>query len=205
MDLLVKTLIIALVIIVALYGIYYVFQNNFTQSVTEQQAVSLVTSDLQNSHPTAIINVTNVTPSRYAGSWHIVTSIIFNSTTPCPSYYIWSFDYPKYGFVNTTENDYTSGCVVYGLRNQSYIIASYPVAIARSYSLNLSNVRGFVSKYGFNNVVVKAIYYNSTSFNYTSYGHVWIVNYSAPEVNTSAYVVLNRTGGSVLSAVNETR
>ncbi|MDE1861099.1 MAG: hypothetical protein KGH72_05300 [Candidatus Micrarchaeota archaeon] len=204
MDLIIKALIVGVVIIAALYGVYYFSNHSFSQTLTQQQAVSLVQHDLQTTYPEAIINITNVTPSEFVGSWHIVASMIFNATTPCPAYYIYSFDYPKYGFVYRLDNNYTANCIVNGLAgNKSYVVASYPVAIARSYSLNLSNVMGYVERYGYSNVNVHAAYYPYTIFNFVNYTKVWIVNYSAPAANYSAYVVLNQNGGSLAAAVNK--
>ncbi len=132
---------IAILIIVVIFVLLYLGVKYFGigTHVTEAQALSLVEGDVQNANPGVLINVTNVTPSQFPGSWHILMSVILNATSPCPSYYIYSFDYPKYGFVYNIENTYTSNCIVYGLmQNKSYIIASYPVAVVRAYSFNAS-------------------------------------------------------------------
>lgn len=201
MDLLSKTVIVAVAMVVIIFAGYFTLSHvSFGQQVSEAQASSLVFHDLQNSNPGAIINISNVTASTYAGSWHIVTSVITNSTSPCPSYFIYSFDYPKYGFVYRVDNTYTSNCNVYGITpGKAFDVGSYPVAITESYDQNVSAVRNFVSKYGFDNVVVTASYYNSTSFNGTNYSGVWLVSYAAANSNQTVEVLLSQVNGTVLS------
>jgi hypothetical protein len=146
-----------------------------------------------------------VTPSQFSGSWHIVASVIKNPTRPCPSYYVYSFDYPQYGFVNRTESVYTEGCTIYGMiANKSYIIGSYPVAIARSYSLGTANVSNFVESVGYNNTVVHAVYYNQTYVDGAEYSSVWIVNYSSPASNKNVYSVISQIDGNFITAYNLT-
>lgn len=206
MDLLGKSVVAAIIIVIVLFSAYALLRNSFTQHVTEQQAVSLVKSDLANSYPGSVVNVTNVTPSQFSGSWHIVTSIIQNGTTPCPYYAIYTFDYPQYGFVYRVENIYTQDCIVYGLQtNKSYIIASYPVAIARSYSLNTTAVRNYVAQYGYNNMDVHATYYNSTTANGHVYTNVWAVNYSAPGASSTVAVLITQSNGNLVTTTNQSK
>jgi hypothetical protein len=196
MDLLLKSILAAVLVALILVGLYVAIQRIvLNQPITKQQAITLILNDLKNSNPT-FVNITNATPSVYPGSWHILASVVYNGTTPCPTYVIYSFDYPQYGFVYRSENLYTSNCVVYGLAmNRSYIIASAPVAIARSYNLSIPLVRNFVSEYGYGNVTVNAKF---NSF-YSTYTNIWIVNYTAPKVNYSVYVVLTQVGGIPVS------
>jgi len=192
--------VIAVVIIVIILALVYLAVKYFGigTHVTEAQAVSLVVSDIQNSNPGALINVTNVTASQFPGSWHILMSVVLNATSPCPSYYIYSFDYPKYGFVYRVENNYTSNCVVYGLiQNKSYIIASFPVAIVRAYSFNAS--KSFISTYGYQNVSAKASFYNKLLIKGINYTNVWEVIYNAPNANHTEYVFLTQSGGNLIA------
>jgi hypothetical protein len=100
MDLLTKSIMIVVVIVIIIALLYYLIVHfGITTQVSEAEAISLVTSDIKNSHPGAVINITNVSPSQYPGSWHIIMSVIYNATSPCPSFYTYSFDYPKFGFV----------------------------------------------------------------------------------------------------------
>ncbi|MDE1768552.1 MAG: hypothetical protein KGH62_04230, partial [Candidatus Micrarchaeota archaeon] len=137
----------------------------------------------------AIVNVTNVTPSQYAGSWHILAGVILNNTSPCPSYYVYSFEYPQYQFVSRVQNVYTSGCNV----NET-TIGSYPVAIAKSYALNISQVKTFVSTYGYNNVIVTASHIPKILISGTNYTDVWAVYYNAPTSTNSVQVYLDSNG-----------
>lgn len=207
MDLLSKAVVIAIVAAILVVGVYYAFQKVFiTGQVTERQAVALVTNYLQSHNPGAAINITNVTASQYPGSWHIEAAFVGNATSPCPEYVLYSFDYPKYGFVNRTDNVYTEGCVIYGMiGNASYTIGSYPVAIARATSLNLSQVNSMMNRYGRGNVTAMARFYqNITLFNGT-YSKIWIVNYTAPADNGSVYVVISQTNGKYVFTYNSTR
>ncbi len=199
MDLLLRVILIALIIGVVIGGAYLVIQKISGEQITQSQATSLILHDLSQAYPNGLISITNVTPSIYPGSWHVYASIILNATSPCPTYEIYSFDYPKYGFVYRVESVYTSDCVVYGLRqNKSYIIGSYPVAIARSYSLSIPLIGEFVSTYGFANVSVLANFYTSLNFSNQTFHNVWVVNYSATDVGYSVYAILNQTGGTPL-------
>ena len=201
MDLLSKAVVAAVAIVVIIFAVYVALSHvSLGQQITEAQAASLVLHDLQNSNPGAAVNITNVTRSQYAGSWHILASVVTNATSPCPSYYIYSFDYPKYGFVYRVDNTYTSDCVVYGVVGNSYPIGSYPVAITASYSRNITAVSDFVRSHGFNNVAVHATYYNSTTVSGSTYLDVWAVNYSYPSSNSSVIVLLSQQNGTVMLA-----
>ncbi len=206
MDLLTKTILAIVIIVVVLVGLFYASQKVFPGgTVTQAQAISEISAYMASHNQNAIVNITNVTPSQYAGSWHILVSVINAPTSPCPSYYVYSFDYPKYGFVNRTESLYTSNCTVYGLvNNQSYIIGSYPVAIARSYSLNTSSVLAFVKEHGFNSTIVHATYFNSTFIDGKNYSKVWIVNYSAAGTLESVYSVISQVNGNFITTYNLT-
>ena len=205
MDLLVKTILAAVVVFALLFVVYYLVGHVLSGPITSSQAVSLVESDLSRSYPSAVINITNVTQSQYPGSWHIVASVITNATSPCPTYSVLSFDYPKYGFVSRLENNYTSGCVVYGLvGNSSYILASYPVAIARSYSLKIPQVMDYVKSVGYANTIVTATYYPTFYHIGKDYSKIWLVNYSSPRSNQAVYVILTQESGNFVTEYNST-
>jgi hypothetical protein len=201
MDLLVKSA-IAVVVVVVIVGAAFYLQSSgvFTQQVTQAQAVSLVYHDLQNSNPTANINITNVTPSQYSGSWHIMVSIIENATSPCPSYFVYSFDYPKYGFVYQIYNTYTDNCVIYGNKGNQTIIGSAPAAITRSYDLNIPAVVSFIQKYGYSSVKTYAAYYknfvSTGGYNYTG---VWLVNYITSKSNATVSVLIYQNNGTAVT------
>lgn len=206
MDLLTRTVVIALVLILVILGIFYALQNTILAHVSVQQAVSLVTADLQGTNPNAIINITNVTASTYAGSWHIVAGVITNATTPCPSYFVYTFDYPQFGFVYRVQNTYTSNCVIYGLaQNKTFIISSFPIAITRSYNLMPPAIISYLNVQGINNVVVTAHFYNKLNAQGNSYTNVWLVNYTSKKVAYSAYALLSQVNGTLLSAYNASR
>ncbi len=204
MDLLTKTIVVAIVLILIVAAVYYAFEKVFVAGpVTESQAAQLIVSYLQNHSPKAIINITNETPSTYQGSWHVVVSFINNPTTPCPTYIIYSFDYPKYGFVNRTDNIYTQNCQITGYTGLPYTIGSFPVATVYSYEYaNASAIKSFVNLNGYNNVIVHALYYPQTSINGYNYTKVWVVNYSAPQTSKSVYAILSEPNGTFYSTYN---
>jgi len=201
MDLLQKVILAGVAVVILLVIGYFGVQSlHLGQQVTKQQAVSLVTNYLKNQNQNTVVNVTNVTPSTYPGSWHILTSVDFNATSPCPSYVSYSFDYPQYGFVYRVQNNYTSNCIIYGLeQNKSYILASAPLAIARSYNLSIPSVRNFVNTYGYGKVNVQAVFYNATILNSVTYNDTWIVTYSAPSSTSSVVVALTQAGGNLIT------
>ncbi len=203
MDLLAKAVVVAIVIVIIIIAAYYLTKQPVLPQVTKSQASSLILDYLRNNYKGSIINITNETPSTYQGSWHILASVISNATSPCPAYSVLSFDYPEYGFVSRVENNYTANCVVNGVvQNQSYLVASYPVAIARSHSLGIPSVNEFITKAGYSNVTVHATYYNSTNYSNITYSRVWLVDYTAKNIGYSIQVLLSQVGGDPIMIKN---
>ena len=198
MDLLAKSVVFVVVIIAIVGAVFYLLSGGaFMKQVTQAQAEALVYHDLQNSNPGARINITNVTPSQFQGSWHMLASVILNATSPCPSYYIYSFDYPKYNFVYRVVNTYTSNCVIYSGSGNQTAIGSAPAAITQSYDLHIPSVYSFVQKYGYSNVAVYATYYRNVTYQGTGYSNAWLVNYTSPGANSSSSIsVLIFTNGT---------
>jgi hypothetical protein len=203
MDLLSKTVVAAVVVVVILLGVYYALQSTILSHVSEQQAASLVTADLQNAYPSAIINITSERSSNYTGSWYIAASVVVNATSPCPSYYAYTFDYPKFGFVYRVQNTYTQDCRIYGLQqNTSFLLSSFPAAITRSYTLGIPSVMSFVQQYGFRNVSVGSHFYQNLSAYGKNYTKAWLVEYSAPKANHTVSVLLSQLNGTLLATYN---
>ncbi|MDE1825541.1 MAG: hypothetical protein KGH61_03665 [Candidatus Micrarchaeota archaeon] len=201
MNLLMQVIVAAIIVAVILVVVYVGVQSiGLGQHVTELQAVSLVQHDIQNQNPDTLVEITNVTPSQYSGSWHITAAVTYNSTSPCPSYVSYSFDYPKYGFVSTLENNYTSDCVIYGFdKNKSYVFEFGPLAVARSYDLGIPSVNAFVEKFGFSNVTAQATFYNVLNVGGKSQSDVWLVNYSSPRSKYSEFVALTQVNGNLIA------
>jgi len=199
MDLLTKSIMAVVVIVIIIALLYYLIVHfGITTQVSEAEAISLVTSDIKNSHTGAVINITNVSPSQYPGSWHIIMSVIYNATSPCPSFYAYSFDYPKFGFVYRVENNYTSDCIVYGfLNNSNYIIASYPVAIARVYSFQAA--QKYIKNFGYSNVSASASFFANVSIFGKNYTNVWRVVYTSPKANYSEQFYITQVGGRLIA------
>lgn len=198
MDLLAKALIVVIAMVALFGAAFYLFSSGvFGRQVTKQQAVSQVYYYLQSANPGAQINITNVTPSQFTGSWHILASVVLNATSPCPSYYIYSFDYPKFGFVQDVQSTYTDNCSIYSGSGNTLIIASGPAAITQSYDLHIPAVMDFVQKYGYSNVKVYADYYGSIGYTGVNYTDVWLVNYTSPRANSSVRVLVFTNGSYV--------
>lgn len=203
MELLARAIIGIVVIVLILLLLFYSLQNTLFQHVSKQQAEALVLSDLQRNYPGAIVNITNDTPSNYSGSWHVSASLVLNATSPCPSFFEYSFDYPKFGFQYTVDNRYTQNCVIYGLTSDKpFIISSYPVAITRAYLLNVSSVMNYINVTRFGNVVARAHFYNYTNLLGTNYTNVWLVSFSSRIENHSVYVILSQLNGNLIAAYN---
>ncbi len=195
MDLLEKSVVFVVVIIAIVGAAFYLLSSGvFGHHVTEQQATALVKYDMQNSNPGAEINITNVTPSQYAGSWHILASVILNATSPCPSYYIYSFDYPQYNFVYRVVNTYTDNCTIYSGAGNQTVIGSGPAAITQSYDLHIPSVMSFVREYGYANVRTHAGYYGSIAYSGANYSDAWLVNYTSAKANTTVSVLVFTNG-----------
>ncbi len=169
------------------------------KNITSGQAQQLVLTDVRAQNPSAVVSIVNVSPSTLvSGSWNIFLVVIYNATRPCPTLFIESFDYPATQLLPTTDNLYTSHCVVNEPPSTpSYVISSPYIASARSYNAS-SIVRGYVSTYGYNETVVHATFYQSmnasvTPLNVTA-GSVWLVNFSAGSSGYNQYVLLSQAG-----------
>lgn len=202
MDLMVKVLAVALVLIVLVVGLRYAFAGSPRQ-INSEQAVSNITNYLETSYPGASVSITDVNRSQYAGSWMVIASVVINGTRACPSYYVYSFDYPKFNLVYQVQNNYTANCVINGV-TPDYTITSYPIAIARSYNLADPAVHSFVDRYGYANVSVNATYFNSTVLGGVNYSRVWLVEYSDAMANHTVDVGLWQDNGTLAYAANGT-
>jgi hypothetical protein len=199
MQLLASVLTLAVIVIVVVLAAYYAY-NYFASApsqITGQQAAALITSDLQAAYPNAVVNITSVAPSPYAGSWHIVASVTENATSPCPSYFINTYDYPQFRFVSTPQNTYTSNCKIYVFSpNAAFKLGSAPVAIAWA-SKHVVSVIDYISRFGYSSIAASAKYQsNATS------GGSWSLVYSSPNANYSVHAVLADVNGTLLSTYN---
>ncbi|MGC8676492.1 MAG: hypothetical protein ACP5T3_03200 [Candidatus Micrarchaeia archaeon] len=204
MNLIGATLVLAVLIIIVLLLLYFVFYPAIFEKVTESQAVSLVLNDLQK-NSTYTVTLDNVSASQYAGSWHIVVSVVINATSPCPGYYIYAYDYPKFGFEYTVLNNYTESCIVNGyIPGKPFRIGSYPVAIAWTTSRNISSVVSYLKTFGYANVSVRAKFYNVTKLDNKTYDKVWLVNYAAAGAKHYVNALVSGLNGTVEGIFNST-
>ncbi len=201
MDLLTRVIVAAVILIIVLYAVYYALRTTIFLHITKQQAEANVTADLQTAYPNAVINITNASPSSYSGSWHISASVVLNATTPCPQFFVNTYDYPQFNFVPTLENTYTNNCVINGFSpGKPFIISSFPVAITMSYRFNAT--KKFVNTYGFSNVYVSAHFYSSTNLIGRNFTNVWVVMYSPKSASYGLHTILTQINGTLLAAYN---
>ena len=201
MDLLAKVFIAAVIIVAILLALYVVVGqfSIFSPHVSKQQAQALVLEDLLGANPTSVVNVTSVTASNYSGSWRVLASVTFNSTTPCPSSYDYSFDYPKFGFVYRVSNTYTSYnngvCTIEGNAT-----GRFAVAIARSFRSGNVNLTSYVNSAGFYNTTVHAAYFDSLGRFERNFTKVWLVNYTSDLSNRSICAMVSYENGSTIGS-----
>ncbi len=201
MNLLSKTFLIAVIIIAALIAVRFAL-SNVPQHIAVAAAVSNVTSYIEASYPGSIVNITSINASQYPGSWHIIASVVVNATKACPSYMVYSFDYPQYGFVSRLENNYTENCIVNGVQyGKEYVITSYPIAIAWSYS-HISEARSFVQNYGYKNVSVSASYFSTTTLGGQNFTKLWLVKYASQQPSNVLEIGLSQINGTLLYLSN---
>ncbi len=205
----VAILAIAVIIVVGVgVAVLELLRSSSSHSVTSSQAVQFVTSDLKQASPTANITVINVSASKLkVGSWDVVVSLIYNSTSPCPTFLVEEFDYPAVTLVPSIEDLYTSVCQVYGLSNApGFVISAPPVAITRAYMLRNPAILNYITDYGYNNTIVHArlgaISANSTPLG-MQFNDSWLINYSAVGARQSLYVIMDTSGTSVLGTYTQ--
>lgn len=202
MDLLAKVG-VAVVIFIVIAGIgFYAFGMLAGQAtaLTAQKATQIVISDLKLRNPTADVTIISVTPSTLAaGSWSMTFSVVYNSTSPCPTLFIEGFDYPATGLVPSVDNLYTENCTIYGLSTApTYVISSPAIAIVKSYDSGFAPITNYVNNYGYGNTTVHAKFFatlesNMTPLNRTFY-NVWDINYTAIRAGYSQFAILNSSG-----------
>jgi hypothetical protein len=200
MELLERAVVAIVLIIVILLAIYYAYlflSGNSVQPITQQHAEALITSDLQTAYPNAIINVTSDMQSTYAGSWHIVVSVTLNATSPCPSYFVNTYDYPRFAFVSTPQNTYTKNCQIYVFSpGGSFTLGSTPVAVAWA-STHVKTVADYIKAFGLQNVSVVTSFISNSSA-----GDEWQMIYSSKHAGYAIYATLADINGTLLSNYN---
>lgn len=214
MDLIGRVAVVAVLLIIVFTIAFLVLPHSGQSKPTPLQ---VVLKDVQDSNPGASVTVLSITNSTYEnGSTAIVLSIVYNGTRPCPTVGIEQFDYPAFSLSSSYPNFYTQGhCIIINLKtNQStYVISNPEIAVARSYNQsidhNITNVTNYVSKFGYNNTVVKATSYPYLNNNQThlsqSYYNVWLVKYSAANAPFSVFVVMYQNGSIITNYVNSSQ
>ena len=202
MDLFAKV-VIAAVIMGVILGAFFLLKYTYSAPLTQAQAEQVVLNDLKAHSPGAIINVINVSSSNLRNdSWKIVVNMVYNSTRPCPTILTESFDYPALGLSPTVYSVYSDNCNVYGggslPGSYNYVIGSPYIAIAQSYAQNYTQVKDYVSNYGYNATSVHAKFYDTIPANFTplnkNFSNSWLINYTASGATQSLFVIMSANG-----------
>ncbi len=201
MELIARVGVLLVVIVAVAAAGFLLFTHSASQQgpVTKTQAESLVYNDVKLQNPNATITIVNASPSSVApNSWSITLAVVYNATRPCPTLFIEAYDYPATGFVPSTDNLYTRGCVIYGLATAPYYVISSPdIAVVGAYNTS-SWVQHYVSVYGYNSVTASASFYANLTASATplnmSYSNIWLVNFTATQATYSEYVLLGQSG-----------
>jgi hypothetical protein len=202
MELLLKAVILAVILIVIAAVGFYIFTKAASTTLTRSEAVQTVVSDLGAKSPAANITVINVTNSSLGTrSWAITLRVTYNTTRPCPTLEIEVFDYPVTGLVPSLDNVYTSDChLAQSLADAPYYVISSPyIAITRSYISNNTMIKDYVDTYGYNNTYVTATFVASNTT--INLANAWLVRYRATNAKYSVYAILSQSG-SVIEAYN---
>lgn len=208
MNLLSRTVLIVVVIIVLLCSFYLTINYNATNThITQAQAKSLIITDLKQHAPLANISILSITnSSTHPGSWSILARTISAKDSACPSVVEQQFDYPATGFLNTTTvySNYSNGmCMVYGeggMQNAALnnVIGLPAIAIATPYNLSYAPLVNYINTYKYNNILAHAYFYNQYNITHPiamgMFNDVWYINYTSPLANSSYIIILNQSG-----------
>ncbi len=209
MELLTRVVVFAVILIAVLLAAYFIVVSLVPSGgVTEQQALNQVRIYELSKYPYANITSTNATALSTPGNWKIVIGIVLNFTSPCPSYFSDTFDYPQYFPVDRNQTIYTRpNCTIVGVSSSSvpYSLYNPSVAVTRAYTFNIPEVNAFIRTYGFDNVSVSSHFYNgAVNLNGLNFSNIYLVKYSAPSASNKVYVVLSQMDGSLLGTYNVT-
>ncbi len=212
MDLLVKIAILFVVIAVAA-ALLFLFSYSATRSspITENAAISMVISDLQQKVPGANITVINATSSSlYKSSWSIYVELVKGSFSPCPYIKTIQYDYPAMGLVNVTSAVYTAyvsnTCFVYAefmndTGSPSEGLITLPeIAIAVPLNRSYAPLVSYINANSYNKTFAHAVkVYNASLQN--SNGYYWLINYSSANSNVILQLTLS-SNGTILRSSN---
>lgn len=220
MELLFKTAIAVAVIVVVIsaFFLYWELLGQGGGQLTSLQAASLVRSDILQHYSGAQVTILNVSNSSiHSGSWDILTRIIYNQTTPCPSVLTEDFDYPATGLINQTTiySTYADGaCVVNlnaGQASEQYNIIGLPaLAIAMPLNRSFAPLVSFIQVNGFRNIDssaqqieasvadnISASIGSTAAFNSTS--ALWLVNYTSHVTGRTMHLIIDASGHILLN------
>lgn len=201
MELLAKIGVLVVILIVIAGIIFALTYTVANTKLTAQQATNLVITDLKQSNPGATVFTINVMNSpTYNDSYDITMGVVLNATSPCPTLFIDSFDYPAFSLLNSTDTLFTTKCMISNAASTSpYLISSPFVAIARASNASIAALSDYINSYGYSNITVYASrFVNTFNSPIGAYSNVWLVNYTAKNVPYSEYVVIDYSSGSVL-------
>jgi len=188
MELFTRVVVLAVLFIAILLVAYFIIVS-FTPagSVTEAQALNQVRIYELSKYPNANITSSNSTAMTTPGNWKIIIGIVLNATSPCPSYFVDTFEYPSYFPIDRNQTLYTRpNCTIVGVSSSStpYSLYNPSVAITRAYTFNTAEVNGFIDRFGFGNVSVSSQFYRGAiQLMGMNYSDVYVVNAKSVKSN----------------------
>ncbi|MGC8649091.1 MAG: hypothetical protein ACP5UN_02645 [Candidatus Micrarchaeia archaeon] len=227
MDLLVKVIIIALLLIAIVFIIFSLFAKSTTShTLSRTEAINIVEADILNRTPNAQIRLISANSSGSGNlinsSWNIDLIVIYNGTKVCPTLLEEDYNYPMFG-LNATTTVYTKDCKGVYTNAPNYVISMPQIAIVESYNEN-TLADSYVSTFGYGNTNVYAKTINLTSNDIYSLGiptnsipsnfissnsvfnNIWFINYTANNANYNLYLLMNQSGNIITSFfLNKTR
>jgi hypothetical protein len=202
MELLSKVALVAIILIVIAVSVGVLLKHvSQPSNITASYAKNFVLTDLHQSTPSGEFTVLNV--SGGPNSWTVLVAASYNTTTPCPTYFTESFNYPSTNLAPTIDNIYISNCTVRQIPSSSGGDITLPViAIGEATEQARSGgdplLLNYLQTYPFGSTSVKADLYST--YNSILEGtrvtgsNIWIVNYTSTDANFSVYAILNSTG-----------
>ena len=193
MNLMTKVFVLAVIAVAIIAICSYVIGNTNNHILSRQKAEANVTYYIKTAYPGSNVTITSIS-NMSPGIWNIVASVVKNSTKPCPSYSVLTFDqYPRYALVFGVQNNYTTYVNVSGYGKVCQIhgtASSSSAAIAWSY-INLNQSKAFVNRYGYQNVNVYANYLASLAIDGHNFTSVYLINYTSPLANHTLSLMIN--------------
>ncbi|BCS91331.1 MAG: hypothetical protein ARM1_0788 [Candidatus Micrarchaeota archaeon] len=178
MDLMIKLILLAVVVSIALYAISMLINTKSVSSSSSklsylQQIEYALENHNKNVTVAVLYNYSNSTTPAY------LLEVVYNYSRVCPDIYDEYFIYPS--LVNTNATIISQSCNIYDIDalrsiglNNKYLVSTY------LYDYN-SSISSFVNRYGYRNVTVNVSLYNKS---------VWLAVFRSSNSNETVYAYI---------------